>query len=254
LSTPRPVTSFVGDIPLQTYAPADRDAPSAAAVLLFHGLRVSASTHEREARAIAAAGLTAILPDAPHHGARRSTVLETMPDALTLEGHRVLLRILREGRDEIPRLVDHALSLGHRKVAIAGISMGAFLALAGATIEPRLAAIASVFGTPDWTPRDGVVPPDLADAVAESPHLRLETFPPRPLLLLNGGRDDNVRPAPARDFAARLRPLYAASGGGPLVHRELPDVDHFPSDAVWSDLWSTAVTFLRDALGRDPSS
>jgi hypothetical protein len=65
---------------------------------------------------------------------------------------------------------------------------------------------------------------------------------------VNGGRDENVRPEPARDFAARLRPLYEASGGGPLVHRELSDAGHFPSEADWHALWSGAVTFLEHAL------
>jgi alpha-beta hydrolase superfamily lysophospholipase len=213
-------------------------------VLFFHGLRASAEVHDREARALAAAGLTVMLPDAPHHGARRDAVLDTMPDALSLDGHRVLLRILREARDEVPALVDHALALGHRKVAIAGISMGAFIALAAATIEPRLAAVASIFGTPDWTPRDGIVPADLVEMTLESPHLHPETFPPRPLLLLNGGRDRNVRPAAAHAFAEQLRPLYAATGGGPLMHLELPNVDHFPNERDWNALWATAVEFL----------
>jgi pimeloyl-ACP methyl ester carboxylesterase len=167
-----------------------------------------------------------------------------MPDALSPDGHRVLLRILREARDEVPRLVDYARALGHDDVVIAGISMGAFIALAAATIEPRLSAIASIFGSPDWTPRDGVVPEDLAEAIGESPHLRLEAFPPRPLLLVNGERDENVLPGPARAFAARLRPLYGGEGGGLLDHRELPGVGHFPSEAEWNELWSLTVAFL----------
>jgi alpha-beta hydrolase superfamily lysophospholipase len=238
-----PVSSFLGPIPLRTYAP--RDHAAHGVVLLFHGLRTSADAHDKEARSLAAAGMVAILPDAPHHGRRRSAVLDTMPDALGIEGHRVLLRILREARDEVPLLVDHALALGHPRVAIAGISMGAYIALAAATVERRLAAIVSILGSPDWTPRGGDVPEDLARWVAdESPHHRLEAFPPRPLLLVNGGRDENVRPEPARDFAARLRPLYEASGGGPLIHRELPDAGHCPSEADWNELWSGAVAFL----------
>ena len=237
--------SFVGPIPVRTHAPV---GPSRGAVILMHGLRVSGEAHAREARWLAEGGMTVVCPDAPHHGARRSPVLDAMPDALTLPGHRVLLRILREARDELPALVDHLLAAGHRRVAIAGISMGAFVALAAAAVTPRACAIASVLGTPDWTPRDGVVPDDLSDAVRESPHLHPEAFPPRPLLLLNGGRDDNVRPAAARALAERLRPLYAASGGGPFLHREYPDADHFPSDADWRDMWTTAVAFLQDAL------
>lgn len=207
---------------------------------------------EREAKWLAGAGFTVYAPDAPHHGARHSDVVGTMPDALTLEGHRVLLRILREARGEIPALVDHVLSQGHAKVAIAGVSMGAFIALAAATVEPRLASVVSLLGTPDWTPRDGDIPPDLVEAVTESPHLQPEKFAPRPLLLLNGSRDDNVRPGPMRVFVARLRPLYEAHPERPrgpaILHREY-DSEHAVPEPLWADMWMTSVAFLTRTLG-----
>jgi alpha-beta hydrolase superfamily lysophospholipase len=245
------IDSLAGAVPLRTFAP-PAGTPSAGAVLLFHGLRSSMATLEREARLFAAAGTTAILVDAPHHGARHDEVLAAMPDALSLPGHYVLLRLLREARDEIPALVDHALANGHRKVAIGGVSFGAFIALAAATIEPRLAAIVSILGSPDWTPRDGIVPDDLADVVRESPLHRAETFAPRPLLLLNGALDDNVRPAAARALAQRLRPIYEARGGGPLVHTEYAHATHFPSEPDWQDMWNTAARFVATACTRDP--
>lgn len=242
-----PEDSFAGAVPLRTYAP-PAGTPSAGAVLLFHGLRSSMATLEREARLFAGAGTTAILVDAPHHGARHDDVVGTMPDALSLPGHYVLLRLVREARDEVPYLVEHAHRLGHRKVAIAGVSFGAFIALAAATIEPRLAAIVSVLGSPDWTPRDGVVPDDLVDVVREAPLHRHETFAPRPLLMLNGALDDNVRPAPARALAEKLRPLYGAPGAGPLVHTEYPHATHFPSDSDWNAMWQHAARFVAEVL------
>lgn len=231
------------DIPHRIVAP---QGESRGALLLYHGLRSSLVSLEGEAARLADAGVTVILVDAPHHGGRHSAVVGTMPDALSLAGHHVLLRLLREARDEVPMLVDWALGLGHRKVAIGGVSFGAFIALAAATVEPRLAAIVSILGTPDWTPRDGDVPAELEAAIAESPH-RHSFLPPRPLLLLNGGADDNVRPGPARALAARLVPTHAAAGI-PLVHREYPDVTHWPSSDVWDDMWRTAERFLVDAL------
>jgi uncharacterized protein len=244
-----PIDSYAGAVPLRTYLPPD-GVQSAAAVLLFHGLRSSKDTVDGEARRLALAGVTAVVADAPHHGARHSEVVGTMPDALSLPGHYVLLRLLREARDEIPGLVDHLLAEGHPKVAIAGVSFGGFIALAAATVEPRLAAIVSVLGTPDWTPREGDIPDDLREAVAESPHLRHEAFHPRPLLMVNGALDDNVRPGGARALHEKLRPIYDTSGKGPLLHVEYPDVSHFPSDAVWDDMWSRATRFLADALAR----
>ncbi|MBX3226209.1 MAG: alpha/beta fold hydrolase [Labilithrix sp.] len=240
--------STAGDIPLLTWAP-EPGGEGRGAVLLFHGLRMGADSLAREAGWLVARGFTVLGVDAPHHGRRSSEVVETMPDALTLEGHYVLLRLLREARAEIPALVDHARALGHERVAIAGVSFGAFIALAAAAVEPRLDAFVSILGTPDWTPRDGAVPDDLREAVAESPHHRPEAFAPRPLLLLNGGADDNVRPGPARDLAARLRPLYEAAGAGAsLVHHEYPNTPHFVEEPEWADMWQRTGDFLIQAF------
>jgi len=211
-----------------------------AALLFFHGLRSSSEVLEREARAIAGAGagITVMCPDAPHHGARRSAFLDTMPDTETDEGYARLLTILREARDEVPRLVDHALSLGFERVAIGGVSMGAFIALAAATIEPRLAAVVSILGSPEWD--EGRAP--------DSPHRRADTFPPRPLLMLNGARDTNVPPEPARALAAALRPRYEAIGAGDvLIHREW-DVPHFVPEKIWNEMQELTRAFLTRSL------
>jgi dienelactone hydrolase len=241
------IDSFMGPVPIRTCSPAASAPPTGGAVLLFHGLRSSMGSLAREAEMLSRAGLTVVLVDAPHHGARHSQVLATMPNALEMPGYATVLELVREARDEAPLLVDHLLREGHRAVAVGGVSFGAFIALAAATIEPRLAAIVSVLGTPDWTPRDGVVPDELIDVVAESPLARYATFTPRPLLLLNGALDDNVRPTGARALAAKLRPLYDASGAGPLVHHEYP-CTHFPSEDVWHDMWSRAARFLVEGI------
>jgi uncharacterized protein len=213
------------------------------AVLCFHGLRSSKAALVPEARALEAAGLAPVLVDAPHHGERRSAFLDTMPDTSTLEGYRRLLSILREARDEVPSLVDDLLAKGHERVAVMGVSMGGYIALAAATIEPRLSAIVSIFGSPDWTPPDQDASPFAAE-LRESPHLRPEAFPPRPLLLLNGARDENVRPEGARALASVLRPRYEALGAGDaLVHREW-DVPHFAPPDVWREMIAVATTFL----------
>ena len=224
-------------------------AARAPAVLFFHGLGVDRNVHRKEGRALAEAGLVAVLPDAPHHGERRDALVDEIRRASGADVDRLLIRLVEDGAAEVPALVDHLLAAGHPAVAVAGISMGAYIALAAAANEPRLAAIASLLGSPDWTPDDGVVPPGLAPAVARAPIHRLDRFPPRPLLLINCGRDVNVPPAPARRFAAALRPLYEAAGApGRLLHREYPDSDHFPGERDWHDLWATTVDFLVTAL------
>lgn len=215
------------------------------AVLFFHGLRSSSASLAAEARVLTAAGLTVLTPDAPHHGARLSPFLATMPDTSTAEGYRRLLVILREARDEVPMLVDRALAEGHARVAIAGVSLGGFIALAAGAIEPRLCAIASLLGSPDWTPHEGEAAANVAlfaEALAEAPCHHPEAFPPRPLLLLNGAFDTNVPPGGARAFVERLRPMYAGAEHA-LVHREY-DCDHFAPPETWSEMIATAATFL----------
>ncbi len=247
LSSP-PRDALVGVIPVRTYRPSPAVPQPGGAVLLFHGLRSSMDSLAREAEILSGAGLTVVVVDAPHHGRRHSEVVGAMPNALEMPGFATVLRLVREARDEIPLLVDHLTREGHRAVAVAGVSFGGFIALAAATVEPRLAAIASVLGTPDWTPRSGVAPSELEAVVAESPLARYETFAPRPVLLLNGALDENVPPHGARALAAKLGPLYATSGAGPLVHHEYPHTTHFPSPEVWRDMWLKTARFLVDAL------
>ena len=241
----RPLLGSLAGAPTRTFAGTRPEA----AVLLFHGLRSDGASLDDVGRQLAERGRTAILVDAPQHGARRSDVLETMPDTGTREGYARLLRILQEARDELPLLVDEVLALGHDRVAIAGVSMGAYVALSAAAVEPRLSAIASVLGSPDWTPHEGeaasaAAQAELAPAIAESPCRRPSAFVPRPLLLLNGAHDAAVRPEPARALAAVLRPEYDAVGrGDALVHVEY-DVPHYVPPPVWSEMMATMTAFL----------
>lgn len=241
-----PSTSRVGVIPIRTF----RGATPGPAILFFHGLRASSEGLDAEARAFAAAGITAIMVDAPHHGARRDTFLETMPDTATREGYRRLLTIFREARDEVPSLVDHAQAAGHTAIAIGGVSLGGYIALAAAG-EPRLAAIVSLLGSPDWTPHEGegaAAREHFAEALAESPHLRPEVFVPRPLLMITGTRDVNVPPAPTRALHARLRPLYAEAGAdAALVHREF-DTAHAVAEPMWRAMIALATSFCANTL------
>jgi dienelactone hydrolase len=227
-------------IPTRIVEPAGARAP---AVIFLHGLGVSKETHAKEAESLADAGLAAVLLDAPHHGERRSELLDEMDRAHGDDAFGLLLRLVAEAADEIPGVVDGLLARGHPRVAIAGISMGAFTALAAGADEPRLAAIVSILGSPEWTPPSGHVPEHLSGRVERSPARRLAAFAPRPLLLLNAGLDQHVPPAPARRFAEALRPLYPP-GDERLVHREYPRSDHFVRPEDWDDLWSTAVAFL----------
>lgn len=224
------------------------------AVLFYHGLGADKEVHRKEGRSLAEAGFAAILPDAPHHGARRSARLDELERADRAGRDRLFVPIVQEAAAEVPALLEH-LSADHSAVAIAGVSMGAYIALAAGVAEPRLAAIVSILGSPDWTPEDGVVPPELAQAVASDPLRRRDLLVPRPLLLLNAGRDTNVLPGPARRLATALRSRYLAAGAPErLVHREYPESGHFPGERDWNDLWATTLAFLTRFVASERSS
>lgn len=212
-------------------------------VLFLHGFSVDKETHRREAESLAEAGFAAVLPDAPHHGARRSPVVDELLAATGAAAHRILLRIVTEAVDEVPTLVDHFLGAGHPSVAIAGISMGAFTALGAAARDRRLSPIVSILGSPDWSPPYESAPADLQPILARDPRSEAARFPPRPLLVINAGLDRSVPPGPAREFAQTLAPAYAASPDR-LVYREYPHSDHFVREEDWADLWRTTVDFL----------
>ncbi|MBI5487406.1 MAG: alpha/beta fold hydrolase [Deltaproteobacteria bacterium] len=218
-------------------------------VLLLHGLGAGRETQDKEGTSLAGAGFIAVVVDAPHHGARRSTLLDEIAAARGAAAHELLLRMVREAAAEIPGLVERAAREFGEPVGAVGVSMGAYTALAGAAAEPRLAATVSILGSPDWTcPGEGTTAAIEAWA-REAPVHRPERFPPRPLLMANGGLDVNVPPEAARAFAATLRPLYAAHPDR-LVHAEYPLSPHLMREQDWSDLWRRTLDFMCRHLGR----
>jgi pimeloyl-ACP methyl ester carboxylesterase len=235
-------------VPLRITEPWTRpDRAKAPAVLFFPGLSANKEVQDGEARSLMENGFAAVVVDAPHHGARRSSLLDEMASASGDQAHHILLRLIGEAIAEIPALVDELLARGHRTVAIGGISMGAFIALGAAVEEPRLSAIVSILGSPDFAPRSGNVPDNLRERVARSPIHQLARFPPRPVLLLNGGRDDRVPPDPARRFHEALRPLYGDRETA-VHYREYPESGHFVREDDWRDLWQCVLSFLHAHL------
>lgn len=225
-------------VPVRISRPASgRRAPP---VLVVHGLSAAKESHDKEAASLARAGFTAIAMDAPHHGARQTPLLDEIREATGAPAHAILLRMVREAAEEIPRLVDHLAAEGHGPVGIVGVSMGAYIALAAAAREPRITAVVSLLGSPDWWPRTGSPSDEVRPWLAEAPAHHPERFPPRPVLLANAGRDVNVPPDAARRFAAALRPLYS-EWPERLSYEEYPESDHFMREGDWDDLWSRTL-------------
>ena len=218
--------------------------PAGPPVLLLHGFNSTPpQAKDKEASSLAAAGFTVLAVEAPHHGARRSPLVDAVIEAQGPPAHELFLRIVRESVAELPAVVDRALQEHGGPLGVVGISMGAYTALAAAAVEPRLAVVVSILGSPDWAPREGEPTATNRAWLTEAPMHHPGRFPPRALLLANAGRDVNVPPAASRAFAAKLRPRYAAHPER-LDYREYPESEHFMREDDWSDLWSRTLEWL----------
>lgn len=241
-ATPEKLRTRAGEVPTLVFAPPP-GAPRRGAVLVLHGLGVSKEAQAKEAEAFARAGFVAVAYDAPHHGERRTPLVDEIRDAAGSRAHELVLGVVAEAVDEIPAIVDALEAEGHGRVGAAGVSMGAFIALGAAAIEPRLSPVASILGAPDWAPPRSPVTEAMRPLLARAPARHLERFWPRPLFLANGRKDESVPPEPARRFVGALQRAYAASPER-LVYREYPESTHFMRPEDWDDMLRELVAFF----------
>jgi hypothetical protein len=217
-------------------------------VVVLHGLGADKETQRKEAEDLARAGMRVVVPDAPHHGARRSPWLDRMAEATGAEAHLLFLRMLPLLVYDTLAIVHQLRDQGHGPVGLLGISMGAFAALDAACRDDAVAATVSILGSPDWSPRRGPVTEEMRAFLPRDPAHNDSRLAGRPLFMANAGRDEHVDPAPARRLAQALRPLFATTPDC-LVHLEYPDSGHFMREEDWADMWPRAVRFLAGHLG-----
>ncbi len=214
------------------------------AVVVLHGLGVDADSVRPELTSLADWGLSAVGVNAPHHGPRRDAWLDEMYSLGPSEYHERLLRIILEAAPEVSRVIDHLVYEGHGPIGVAGISLGAYTALAVAAQDSRVRATVSVLGSPDWTPRDAYITSALYELMQLAPVHRPQDLARHPLLFLNAGRDHLVPAHWARDFTWRVKAQYPWLGHH-VEYVEYPESDHFVRPQDWGDLWWRALNFLR---------
>lgn len=214
------------------------------AVIVLHGLGVSADVQRPELEALAHSGLTAVGIDAPHHGARRDGWLDQMDQLGLPHSHEWLLRLVLESAPDVSRVIDHLVYEGHWPIGLAGISLGAYTALTVATWDSRVRATVSILGSPDWTPRDGNITHEIRELMRHAPINRPRDLARHPLMLVNAGRDFLVPAHWSRDFARRIHeePHWP---GRYVEYIEYPESDHMMRGEDWEDLWKRARGFLR---------
>jgi fermentation-respiration switch protein FrsA (DUF1100 family) len=187
-------------------------------VLLLHGF---SSRKERMAdsvgRALLRSGVASLAVDLPLHGARHGSI-----EGLSLRNPLALVEkwrlALREARVGLHYLAEHPAA-DPRRLAVAGYSLGAYLAVLANADDPLVRAMALVAG--------GDLPADtpfasLVRAIAD-PRRSIRALNGRPLLMVNGRHDRTIRPEQANA-------LFSAAG----EPKELRwyDGGHWPPPAV----------------------
>ena len=221
----------IGGVPLLLATPDDAAGPLPA-VLWFHGFGVDKETHRKELRQLADAGFLAVGVDAAGHGERRLPDLDARQAAPHAQALRTMVELASRTADEVPNvvggLVDDGLADGGR-IGVVGVSMGGYVVYRAVLAEPRIRAAVSILGSPEWPEGD-------------SPHQHLDGFRHTALLSVTAQRDENVRPAAARELHRRLAEVDPAS---PL-HRyvELPGAVHLMSEEHWNQAMGETVRWL----------
>ena len=175
-------------------------------VLLLHGFT---SRKERMAdslgRALLERGIASLAVDLPMHGGRDGNV-----EGLSMRNPLALVQkwklAVREANAAVQYLAEHP-SLDPQRIAIAGYSLGSFLATVVAADNPLVRAVALAAGgdLPEETPFAPLV------RSVVDPRRAVKSLRGRPLYMVNGRYDRTVKPAQART-------LYEAAGEPKELH------------------------------------
>jgi len=220
------------------------DPASHSAVIILHGLGVSKEVQIPELERLRHAGFFAVALDAPHHGDRNDGLLDYINSAKGHERYHVLLSSVMQHVSEVASLVDFLRNEGKQKIAVTGISMGGHTAFALLRMSPRPDLIAPFLGTPDFRTRNPMYYLPASPLELSGPAHHIEDVYPAPLFIVTAGSDSVVNPAPAREFAQKLKPYYK-NNPEKLEYHEYPDSDHMMRPADWFDAWEKFLNRLR---------
>ena len=204
-------------------------------VLWFHGFGVDKETHRAELQLLADHGFLAVGIDAVGHGERRWPDLQQLIDAPRDEAFANAVEMAVQTSREVPAILDELIRDGladPQRIALAGISMGAF-AVYRALVEcrGRISNAVAILGSPRWPS-------------PSSPHNDLDAFCDAALLSITAELDENVPPNAARDLH------YALEQRCPNRHRyvELSGAVHLMSAAHWEETKREMLNWLRAGI------
>jgi uncharacterized protein len=206
----------------------ERKAP---VVRWFHGLGVDKETHRAELEILAQEGFLAVGLDAVGHGERRWPHLQKLIDAPREEAFRTAVDIAVAGAGEVQSIVAQLAADGYAdpaRIALAGISMGAFTVYRALADWRGADRVVAMLGSPKWP-------------FSSSPHGELDAFCATELLSITAEHDENVPPKNARNLHLALDQRC------PDRHRyvELKGGVHLMSAEHWEHARSAMLAWLR---------
>ena len=134
---------------------------------------------------------------------------------------------------DVPHIVRDLRAQGladERRIALAGISMGAFVVYRAIVLVQNIRAAVAVLGSPEWP--EGI-----------SPHWRPEAFRSTALLTITAENDANVPPAPARTFHVSLD--RDSQRTAPSEYLEIAGAEHLMSEDDWRVAMGATITWLQ---------
>ena len=122
-------------------------------VIVLHGLTVCKEAQRNELERLANSGYFAVAFDAPHHGERKTGVVELMHHMQPYDRHHLMMGFVIQHAAEISEFIKMFKKQG-KKVAVVGISMGAHTTFALIRRKHKPDFVASFLGAADFRARD----------------------------------------------------------------------------------------------------
>ncbi len=209
-------------------------------IINLHGLDVSKEVNITDMNRLEDAGFWSVTIDAPHHGERADGYLEIMRNANRREAYLMLLGIIQQEAAEVADFVNYFKSQ-NKKVAVSGISMGAYATYALMMINKEADLFVPFMGNPDFRYIGSKVYSTLE---LSGPIDNLDKIFPANLLIVNAGSDDIVDPDGARRFYNSVKPYYEKSPEK-LQYLEYPKSGHLMRPKDWFNAWDVFIERLK---------
>ena len=208
-------------------------------VINLHGLDVSKEVNITDMNRLEDAGFWSVTIDAPHHGERNDGYLDIMRNANRREAYLMLLSIINQEAAEVADLVNFYKSQG-KKVAVSGISMGAYATYALMMINRQPDLFVTFMGNPDFRYKGSKY---FSTLEMSGPIDNVDKIFPANLLIVNAGSDDVVDPDGARRFYNAVKPFYKEAPEK-LEYLEYPESGHLMRPEDWFNAWDALIERL----------